>query len=242
MRKAVALLVIAHRGASGTCPENTLAAFRRAEQLGAGMIELDVQLTRDGRVVVMHDWTLERTTDGSGAVRDWTLAELRARDAGAWFAPAFRGERVPTLAEVLAAVRLPVNVELKPVGDDGLEGCALEVVERGAALDRVVFSSFAPSALEGLRRRSSAAEIAVLWEREPIAEGLRLAERVGARALHLRKDAVDGAAMRAAAGAGLPVRAWTVNDPGETAHLVDLGVAGIFTDFPERFLHSAARE
>jgi glycerophosphoryl diester phosphodiesterase len=242
MRKAVALLVIAHRGASGMCPENTLAAFRRAEQLGAGMIELDVQLTRDGAVVVMHDWTLERTTDGSGAVRDWTLAELRARDAGAWFAPAFRGERVPTLAEVLAAVGLPVNVELKPVGDDGLEGCALEVVERGTALDRVVFSSFAPSALEGLRRRSSAAEIAVLWEREPIAEGLRLAERVGARALHLRTDAVDGAAMRAAAGAGLPVRAWTVNDPGETAHLVDLGVAGIFTDFPERFLHSAARE
>jgi glycerophosphoryl diester phosphodiesterase len=71
---------------------------------------------------------------------------------------------------------------------------------------------------------------------------LRLAERVGARALHLRKDAVDGATMRAAAGAGLPVRAWTVNDPGETAHLVDLGVDGIFTDFPERFLHSAARE
>ena len=235
-------LVIAHRGASGTCPENTLVAFARAAALGAHMIELDVQLTRDGEVVVMHDWTLERTTDGAGAVCDRTLAEIRRLDAGAWFGPAFRGTRVPTLAEVLAAVGLPVNVELKPVGDDGLEGRALDVVEEAAALDRVVFSSFAPSALERLRRRSSAAELAVLWEREPIADALRLAERVGARALHLRKDAVDGAAMRAAAGAGLPVRAWTVNDPGETAHLVDLGVAGIFTDFPERFLHSAARE
>jgi glycerophosphoryl diester phosphodiesterase len=234
--------IAAHRGGAALWPENSLLAFQSAIALGSDLLEFDVHMTRDRAVAVIHDATLERTTDGSGAVRDWTLAELRARDAGAWFAPAFPGERVPTLAEVLAAVRLPVNVELKPVGDDGLEGCALEVVEQGAALDRVVFSSFAPSALEGLRRRSSAAEIAVLWEREPIAEGLRLAERVGARALHLRKDAVDGAAMRAAAGAGLPVRAWTVNDPGETAHLVDLGVAGIFTDFPERFLHSAARE
>lgn len=240
--EAVGLLVIAHRGASGTCPENTLAAFRRAEELGAGMIELDVQLARDGAVVVMHDWTLERTTDGSGTVRERTLAELRALDAGAWFAPAFRGERVPTLGEVLAGVRLPVNVELKPVGDDGLEARALDVVERGAALDRVVFSSFAPSALERLRQRSSAAELAVLWEREPIANALRLAERVGARALHLRKDVVDRAAMHAAAGAGLAVRAWTANDPAETAHLIGLGVHGIFTDFPERFLHPAARE
>src|SRR2546427_12696742 len=88
------------------------------------MIELDVQLTRDGGVVVMHDWTLERTTDGAGAVSDRTLAEIRRLDAGAWFGPAFRGTRVPTLAEVLAAVGLPVNVELKPVGDDGLEARA----------------------------------------------------------------------------------------------------------------------
>src|SRR3989441_7724182 len=130
------------RGASGTCPENTLIAFARAAALGAHMIELDVQLTRDGQVIVMHDWTLERTTDGAGAVRERSLAEIRRLDAGAWFGSAFRGTRVPTLAEVLAAVALPVNVELKPVGDDGLEARALAVTASAGALGRVVFSSF----------------------------------------------------------------------------------------------------
>jgi len=84
-------LVIAHRGASGTCPENTLVAFRRAAELGAHMIELDVQLTRDHEVVVMHDWTLDRTTDGTGAVGAITVADLRGPDAGAWFDARFRG-------------------------------------------------------------------------------------------------------------------------------------------------------
>jgi glycerophosphoryl diester phosphodiesterase len=206
------------------------------------MIELDVQLSRDGEVVVIHDWTLERTTDGSGAVGERTLAELRRLDAGAWFGAAFRGAGVPTLGEVLAAVRVPVNVELKPVGDDGLEARALAVVEAAGALGRVVFSSFAAPALERLRRRSAAATLAVLWETDPIADAVRLAERVGARALHLRKDAAAPSTLAAAAAAGLPVRLWTVNDESETPRLVAAGVDGIFTDFPERFLLSARPE
>jgi len=231
-------LVIAHRGASGTCPENTLVAFARAAALGAHMIELDVQLTRDGEVVVMHDWTLERTTDGAGAVSDRTLAEIRRLDAGAWFGPAFRGTRVPTLAEVLAAVGLPVNVELKPVGDDGLEARALAVVESAGALARVVFSSFDAGALERLCARTARATLAVLWDEGPVADAVARAERVGARALHLRKDRTSPDALAAAAAAGLPVRAWTVNERGEMDRLVAAGVEGIFTDFPERFLHS----
>jgi glycerophosphoryl diester phosphodiesterase len=234
----VRLLVIAHRGASGTCPENTLAAFRRAAALGVPMVELDVQLTRDHEVVVVHDWTLDRTTDGTGPVRDRTLAEIRRLDAGTWFGPTFRGERVPTLAEVLAAVPVAVNVELKPVGDDGLEVRALAAVESAGALGRVVFSSFDPAALGRLRARSRAATLAVLWEREAIADALELAERVAARALHLRKDAVTSDALARTVRAGLPVRAWTVNDPAESARLRAAGVAGIFTDFPERFLHT----
>jgi glycerophosphoryl diester phosphodiesterase len=202
------------------------------------MVELDVQRTRDGAVVVVHDWTLDRTTDGSGAVRDRALAEIERLDAGAWFAPAFRGERVPTLAAVLAAVPVAVNVELKPVGDDGLEAAALAVVERAGALERVVFSSFDGTALERLRRRSGSAAIAVLWEDRPLPEGIALAERVGARALHVRKDAVTRESVDRAARAGLPVRAWTVNDPGESRRLRAAGVDGIFTDFPERFLHT----
>src|SRR5881409_2974954 len=193
------------------------------------MIELDVQLTRDGEVVVMHDWTLERTTDGTGAVCDRTLAEIRRLDTGAWFGPAFRGTRVPTLTEVLAAVGLPVNVELKPVGDDGLEARALAVV---------VFSSFDAGALERLSARTTRATLAVLWDQGPVADAVARARRVGARALHLRKDRTSPDALAAAAAAGLPVRAWTVNERGEMDRLVAAGVEGIFTDFPERFLHS----
>src|SRR5213596_425075 len=188
------------------------------------MIELDVQLTRDGEVVVMHDWTLERTTDGAGAVSDRTLAEIRGLDAGAWFGPAFRGTRVPTLAEVLAAVGLPVNVELKPVGDDGLEACALAVVESASALARVVFSSFDAGALERLRACAAGATLAVLWDAGPVADAVGRARRVGARALHLRKDRTTPDALAAAAAAGLPVRAWTVNERGEMDRLVAAGV------------------
>src|SRR5437660_441584 len=189
------------------CPENTLIAFARAAALGAHMIELDVQLTRDGEVVVMHDWTLERTTDGAGAVSDRTLAEIRRLDAGAWFGPAFRGTRVPTLAEVVAAVGLRVNVELKPVGDDGLETRALAVVESASALARVVFSSFDADALERLRARAAGATLAVLWDAGPVADAVARARCVGARALHLRKDRTTPDALAAAAAAGLPERA-----------------------------------
>lgn len=232
-------LVIAHRGASGSAPENTLAAFRRAAELGADMIELDVQLTRDGEVVVIHDATLERTTNGSGPVRERTLAELRRLDAGGWFATGFRGERVPTLREVLAAVPLAVNVELKPCGDDGLEARALSVVESAGALGRVVFSSFEDSALERLRVCSATATLAVLWEYAPIPEAVRRAERVAARALHLRKEAATPEALADLTAAGLAVRVWTVNEPADFDRLAAAGVDGIFSDFPERFLHPA---
>ncbi len=206
------------------------------------MIELDVQLTRDLEVVVIHDLRLERTTSGSGPVRNRTLAELRGLDAGSWFAAGFRGERVPTLGEVLAAVPLPVNVELKPCGDDGLEARALGVVESAGALGRVVFSSFEGAALERLRSLSPGATLAVLWEHDPIPEGVRRAERVAARALHLRKEAVTPAALADLAAAGLAVRVWTVNAPADFGRLAAAGVEGIFTDHPERFLHPPGPE
>ncbi len=228
--------VIAHRGASGTCPENTLAAFRRATALGVDMIELDVQLTRDEAVVVIHDWTLDRTTDGYGPVRHRSLAEIGRLDAGSWFGPAFVGERVPTLEEVLAAVPVPLNVELKPAGDDGLEGRVLAVVMAAGSLERVVFSSFELPALERLRSRSRGATLAVLWETAPIIEAVQWAERVAATALHLRKDTLTPEALAEAGVAGLPVRVWTVNDRSEMARLATLGVEGVFTDYPERFL------
>jgi glycerophosphoryl diester phosphodiesterase len=234
----MALLVIAHRGASGTCPENTLAAFRRAELLGAHMIELDVQLTRDGEVVVVHDDTIDRTTDGTGAVSAQTLAALRRFDAGGWFGASYRGECIPTLAEVLAAVRLPVNVELKAGGGTGLEERALAVVTAAQALRRVVFSSFDAQALVRMRSLTADADLAVLWTRRAVAPAIELARRVGARGLHLRKTAADRRSIAAARESDLEVRVWTVNEPREFAPLSQLGASGVFTDYPERFLQS----
>ena len=217
-----------------------MAAFRRALEVGAHMIELDVQLTRDDAVIVLHDDTLERTTTGLGPVGALTLPRVRDLDAGAWFDAAFRGERVPTLGEVLATIPLPVNVELKPVGPVAVrlaEG-ALAIVAAAGALDRVVFSSFDASAVEAVRAASREAVIGILWSKDPVPAGLAFARRVGARALHLRKEAATAAAIAAAAAVGLQTRVWTVNGRDEFARLVADGASGIFTDFPERFLQS----
>jgi glycerophosphoryl diester phosphodiesterase len=234
----VAPQVIAHRGASGTCPENTLAAFRRAAAMGAHMIELDVQLTGDGEVVVLHDDTLDRTTDGCGVVRIRTFAELRRLDAGAWFAPAFGGERIPSLAEALAATTLPYNVELKAGCSADLEARTLAVVREAGALGRVIFSSFDPACLARMRSLTADAELAVLWTRRAVAPAIALAQRVRARGLHLRKTAVSPATLAAAGAAGLPVRVWTVNEQRDFAALARLGAAAVFTDYPDRFLQS----
>src|SRR5262249_965112 len=155
--------------------ENTLPAFRRAVALGAKMIELDVQLSQDGYPVVIHDWTLARTTSGRGQVRRRTLAEIAALGAGSWFAPAFAGPRGPTLDEVLAEVPIRVNVELKASGDDGLERRVLAAVDRAGALERVVFSSFDPASLWRLRALSRDAELAVLWGGRSVTRALAVA-------------------------------------------------------------------
>lgn len=228
--------VIAHRGASGTRPENTLASFREAVALGADMIELDVQLCRDGEVVVLHDDTLDRTTNGGGFVRDHTLADLRRLDAGAWFGAPYAGERVPTLEEVLRAVRLPINVELKQGGGTGLEEVTLARVQEAGALDRIVFSSFDPAILVRLRALTADAALAVLWTSRRLAPALELARRVGARALHLRKSAASREGIAAARESGLEVRLWTVNEPRQFAHLEAWGAHAVFTDYPDRFL------
>ncbi len=232
--------VIAHRGASGSCPENTLPAFRRAVELGAHMIELDVQLTRDRHPVVIHDATLARTTSGRGAVRRRTLAEIAALDAGSWFAPEFAGARVPTLAEVLTAILIPVNVELKAAGDDGLEARVLEVVCAAGALGRVVFSSFDWASLERLRLARADAEIAVLWGGRGPAKAIAEAAVIRARSVHLRNGRGVLDAVARVRAAGLSARVWTVNAPADFAALTRAGVAGVFTDYPERFLHSSS--
>ncbi|MDG2306404.1 MAG: glycerophosphodiester phosphodiesterase family protein [Candidatus Binatia bacterium] len=245
--KLADFLRIGHRGSCAEYPENTLVSFRRALEQGAQMIECDLQLTADGHVAVIHDWTLERTSDGEGAVRETSLADLQKLDAGSWKDPRFAGERIPTLDETLDTV-LPggrLNLELKCRGSEEdarrLALSAVAAVSQRDAFDRVIFSSFDATSLEALRDVSSEARIGVLWIFDPFDDAFALADRLGAGALHPRAEAVDVGVVEAARERGLAVNAWTVNEPAAMLDLVRTGVDGIISDYPGRLLEVRAR-
>lgn len=227
-------LNIAHRGASTLAPENTLAAFLKAAEAGADMVELDVHLTRDNHLVVIHDDNVRRTTDGSGWVGRMTLAAVKALDAGCRFSPAFAGERIPTLEEVIEATRgrIALNIELKafPAAEDLAVHSLLNSLAREGVEGEVLVSSFRRSALKKLRQRSSRVRTALLYNvsMSPVAA----AKAVGATALHPIAAMVGQELVRRAHGEGLAVNAWTVDDPREMNRLRHMGVDGIITNDP----------
>lgn len=234
----MSFLRIGHRGAAGTRPELTIPAFARALELGVDMIELDVQLTRDRHLVVLHDRQLGRTVRGQGPVRERCLAELMALDAGAWFDARWAGALVPSLDQVLelTAGRAELNVEIKspPPDWDDTAQVLLELLERCGRLGATLISGFELGALQAVRVRSAAAAIGVLWERVDGEAMWGAAAAVGAAALHLQWTLIDDAVVAEAHERGLKVIAWTVNDPDAMAELARLGVDGQISDFPER--------
>ncbi|WP_299442111.1 glycerophosphoryl diester phosphodiesterase [uncultured Rhodospira sp.] len=234
--------VIAHRGASASAPENTLAAFRRAHELGARWVEFDVRLTADDRPVVFHDDRLERTTDGSGALADTPLAALGELDAGEWFDPAFAGELVPTLEEVLdllAEMDMGANIELKP--DPGREADVAAIsleVARGLwpeTAPPLLVSSFAPESLAVAR------DLTPQWPRGLLLGALidgwsDMAAAVDAWSVHCDAALLNARGAAEVLDAGYRVMVYTVNDPGRAANLWDWGVDSIMTDRPEALL------
>jgi glycerophosphoryl diester phosphodiesterase len=245
-------LNFAHRGASARAPENTLEAFRLAMEAGAGGLELDVHLTRDGEVVVIHDATVDRTTDGSGAVAGMSLDELRGLDAGCRFSPdggatypyRGRGLRVPTLAEVYE--RFPaasVNIDIKEP-QQGAEEAVLQVIQNAGAEERSLVVSDDHAVVRRFRRASggristgaSRLEITVFY----VSSRLRL-ERLAHPAYdalqvpveHRGISLITPRFVEAAHSRGARVDVWTINDPGEMRRLLDLGVDVIMTDRPE---------
>lgn len=228
--------VIAHRGAGKLAPENTLAAFRHGASFGYRMFEFDVKLSADGRAVLMHDATLDRTTNGSGRVDALTLGELALLDAGSWHSPAYAGEPVPTLAAVARYTRandLLVNIEIKPVpGTEARTGAAVALDALALWRDAGVaplLSSFSEEALAAARRVAPALPRALLLDRLPEDWLDRLArlECVALDANHreLSRDVIEKAHQ-----AGFRVACYTVNDPARAAELLDWGVDGVITD------------
>ena len=224
-------LVIAHRGASGYRPENTLSAYELAVAQRADMIEIDLHLTCDGAIVVAHDEDLAGL-GGRGEIGDASLAVVRALDAGA-------GERVPTLDEVLAAFgsRIPFNLELKQSGRGpypGLESATLDRIERLGLVGATLFSSFFDPVLAALRERSAEARIGVLVSSRAPERWRERARTVGAEAVHLSVGLASAEEIAAAHGEGLAVHVYTVDDREAMQRLLERGVDGIFTNFPDR--------
>lgn len=225
--------VIAHRGASGRYPENTLLAFREALAAGADAVELDVRLTADRVPVVIHDSTVDRTTDGHGPVAGLSFEALGQLDAG-------RGERVPTLAQVLEThPETPMIVEVKCI--DAAEETAAVIRNMGADR-RVLVGSFLHRAVARARAASLATsasrpETAVFW----CSSRVGLAAPLASRALTVpeysgRVHVVDRRLVRAAGRRGWPVHVWTVDEVSKARALRAIGVAGILTNFPERLV------
>jgi glycerophosphoryl diester phosphodiesterase len=228
--------VIAHRGASGYAPENTMAAFRRAVELGATFIETDLQLTRDAYLVAMHDDTLDRTTSGSGAVSRFTRAELSELDAGAWRGAEFAGERIPTLEEVLAfALEHDVifYLELKSMGTWGAVETLVGAIERARAASNVVVISFDAPTIEAVMRRDRMLMTGILFDRAD-AEIARKTVRIGARQLAPRGNLVTPELLAEARAVDLQVVTWTINKPEDMRRLAAVAVNGIITDYPDR--------
>ncbi len=228
--------IIAHRGASGHAPENTMAAFQRAIELGAGFIETDLRLTRDARFVAFHDPNLERTTNGSGAVKDFSLAELRKLDAGMWFDRQFMDQRIPTLDEVLAFARkhdVVFYLEIKYDSATGMHHALVAALESVEIASRTVVISFDPSTLASLRRLTAALMLGLLVESDT-GDSVKTAVSVGARQLCPRVDLVTRELVDRAHAADLHVVTWTVNDADKMRAAIGAGVDGIMTDLPDR--------
>jgi glycerophosphoryl diester phosphodiesterase len=229
--------IIGHRGASGHAPENTMAAFRRAVELGATFIETDLRLSHDARFVAMHDATLDRTTSGRGMVRDFTLAQLRQLDAGSWYGPEYAGEKIPTLEEILAFAREADVVFYLEVKHDAAawgvhHGLATALRAAGEAA-RTVVISFDPRILENLRRLDATQLTGLLFERA-LENPVEAASKVGARQLLPRADLLKPELIAAARDAGMQVVTWTVNEPEQMRALAAKGVNGIMTNYPDR--------
>jgi glycerophosphoryl diester phosphodiesterase len=228
--------VIGHRGAAAAAPENTLAGIRKAKELGAEWVEFDVKLTRDGVPVLMHDERLERTTSGQGRVAETTLAAIETLDAGAWFQPAFRGERVPTFEAALALcakLGLGVNVEIKPCPGREAETARVTVETLlghwPEAMPAPLVSSFAPVCLAVAREIAPALPRGCLAGALPRRWRAALAAH-GCRTLHLNHRWLSARQRAAVLAAGVPLLLYTVDDPRRARQQLAAGVTSVFTN------------
>nr|WP_279537976.1 glycerophosphodiester phosphodiesterase [Paenibacillus turpanensis] len=228
-------MIYAHRGASGDAPENTMAAFRLALEQGAEGIELDIHQTKDGQLVVIHDETLERTTNGSGLITSLTYDEIRSVDASFHF-ESYRGEHVPLLSEVLdllSNTQIELNIELKNgiIRYEGMEERVIRLVREYGMENRVVFSSFNHYSVVDLIQAVPDMDCALLYT-AGLYHPWKYANSLGARSLHPLFYSVDPEMVQGAHDAGLKVRPYTVNEEKDIRAMIANGVDAVITNYP----------
>lgn len=219
-----------HRGASGYMPENTIASFNKAIELGVDMVELDVHRCKTGEIVVMHDDTVDRTTNGHGHIADLTLSELQALDAG-------KGEKVPTLIEVLTAIdrRVGVIVELKEAAviEQTADILKRAVSEQGWNYDQFSVTAFEHHFLAAFHDLCPQAPLGAILAGDPIGYA-EFGERLGAASVNMAYPFLTPEFVEDAHRRGLQVFAWPVDEPQDIERMKLLGVDGIFSNFPDR--------
>jgi glycerophosphoryl diester phosphodiesterase len=228
-------LLIGHRGYPALCPENTLASFEGAMQAGCDMIELDVTLTRDRKVVVIHDDTLDRTTNGKGPVSGHALEEIKALDAGSWFDARFAEERVPELSEVikLTAGRCMLNIEIKesafeaiyPV--DAIEHQVVKLVKTSGAMDRVIISSFDKRILERIAAMDAPPAVAYISDHGADKSVLEMLLKMRSFSWHPRFTVLTRDQVDMLHAVGIKIFPWTINTRTEAEKVLALGVDGL---------------
>ncbi len=237
---------IAQRGFSGSYPENTRVAFEKAIEAGVDMISIDCQLSKDNHVVVIQDELLDRTAGVKGLVYRKSLKQLRRLDVGVWFRKPIRGQNILTLEEVLEIVQGKVGLNLAirgmPQGASGVELRILFVLSYYDYREKTIFSSFNYSVLRRLRELSPESRIGIPYTRDIQEDPFKVADELHAHSLHVSKRMVTSAFISKAEQLGLEVFVWTVNDVKEMQRLLSLGVKGIFSSHPERFIKIAAGE
>lgn len=234
----------AHRGASGYAPENTLEAFHLAVRQGADGVELDVQMTKDGYLVVVHDESIERVSDGYGCVRDFTLSELRSFNFNRTH-PEYARVQIPTLEEVYECLKptgMTINVELKTgvISYPGIEEAVVALTEGMGMTSQVIFSSFNHRSVARVKKLCPEAKTGILFV-DVMVDTVDYASRIGVEALHpglwhLRMPGLAGEWLQSP----LAVHVWTVNEEEDMKEMMALGVDAVITNYPDRALRVRA--
>ncbi|MDO5720348.1 MAG: glycerophosphoryl diester phosphodiesterase [Actinomycetaceae bacterium] len=241
--------IVAHRGMSSLAPENTIAAFAACVEHGVASFEFDVDIMGDGTLIVIHDNTLDRTTTGTGGYYDKSFSDLRRLDAGAWFSPTYRFERVPELASVIELMNrtgLDANLEIKPstsgheMRQSLVEGVAVSLRELNSERG-IIISSFDPQLLAGVKEHAPHIPRACLFdwqdgpELEQVDSWIDIARHLDARAIHPGESRLTRQAVQRMLEAGFEVNVWTVNDLHRAAELAEWGVHSVITDVAQDF-------